>query len=168
MDGRGAAGIAMDYSEAETHSFHVASDKARVGSKSNGDAQHISEQVARGSFIVRKDTEMVYGAARRGLNSTCLPESVEERHEKDRVKKHYDFTGVIGLYVEELTSSFRETMQQSNTSRAIQKDTAAIRTLVRKGKERVKEYDHRTILRVVGMVINPEAWWWYFSWWIPW
>ena len=107
---------------------------------------------------------MVYGAARRGLNSTCLPESVEERQEKDRVKKHYDFIGVIGLYVEELTSLFRETMQQSNTSRAIQRDTEAIRTLAQKDKER----EYRTILRVVGMVINPEAWWLYFSWWIPW
>ena len=122
---------------------------------------------------------MVYGAARRGLNSACswrerLPESVEERHEKDRVKKYYDFIGVIELYVEKLTSLFRGIMQQSNTSRAIQRDTsqwhkitqyyaAAIRTLVRKGKERVKEYDHRTILRAVGMVINPEAWWWYYD-----
>ena len=66
MVGSGAAGIAMDYYEAETHSFYVASDKVRVVSKSNDDAQYISEQVARGSFTVRKDTEMVYGAARRG------------------------------------------------------------------------------------------------------
>ena len=38
MDGRRATGIAMDYCEVGSHSFHVASDKVRVGSKSNDDA----------------------------------------------------------------------------------------------------------------------------------
>ena len=84
MDGRRATGIAMDYCEVVSHSFHVASDKVRVGSKSNDDAQYTWESVAGGSFIVRKDTEMVYGAAKRGMKiprswREHLSESVEER-----------------------------------------------------------------------------------------
>ena len=84
MDGRRATGIAMDYCQVASHSFHVASDKVRVGSKSNDDAQYTWESVAGGSFIVRKDTEMVYGAAKRGMKiprswREHLPESVEER-----------------------------------------------------------------------------------------
>ena len=63
MDGRRATGIAMDYCKVVSHSFHMALDKVRVGSKSNDDAQYTWESVAGGSFIVRKDTEMVYGAA---------------------------------------------------------------------------------------------------------
>ena len=84
MDGRRATGIAMDYCEVVSHSFHVASDKVRVGSKSNDDAQCTWESVAGGSFIERKDTEMVYGAAKRGMKiprswREHLSESVEER-----------------------------------------------------------------------------------------
>ena len=56
----------MDYGEVMSHSFHVASDKVRVGSKSKDDAKHIWESGARGSVTARKDTKMVYGAASRG------------------------------------------------------------------------------------------------------
>ena len=168
MDGRRAAGIAMQHCEVASHSFHVASDKVRVGSKSNDDAQYTSELVARGSFTVRKDTEMVYGAAKRGMNITCsckkyLPESVEERRMRDRGKKHSDFIGFIELYVEKL----KEILQQNKTLRVIRRDTSqwhkitlyyvvAIRKLVRSGKEREKKYD-QSILRVVGTVFNLEA-----------
>ena len=144
-------------------------------SKSNDDAQYTRESAAGGSFTVRKDTEMVYGAAKRGMKSTRwrenLPESVEERRLKDRAKKHSEFIGFsIELYDEKLKL---EVMQRSKTLRVIQRDTsqrhkitqfyaAAIRTLVRSGTERVKKYD-LSFLRVVGTAINPEAWCWYYG-----
>ena len=164
-----------------SHSFLVFSDKVRVVSKSNDDAQYTWESVAGGSFTVRKDTEMVYGAAKRGMKiirywREHLPESVEERRLKDRAKKHSEFIGFsIELYVEKLKlmTFFREIMQQSKTLRVIQRDTsqrhkikqfyaAAIRTLVRSGTERVKKYDH-SFLRVVSTAINPEACCWYYG-----
>ena len=181
MDGRHATGIAMDYCEVVSHSFHVASEKVRVGSKSKDDAQYTWDSVAGRSFTVRKDTEMVYRAAKRGVKiprswREHLPESVEERRLKDRAKKHSEFIGFsIELYVEKLKpmTLFREITQQSKTLRVIQRDTsqrhkitqfyaAAIRTLVRSGTERVKKYDH-SFLRVVGTAINPEAWCWYYG-----
>ena len=54
MEGRRAAGIAMDYGEVMSHSFHVASDKVRVGSKSKDDAKYIWESGARGSVTARR------------------------------------------------------------------------------------------------------------------
>ena len=145
-----------------------------LGSKSNDDAQYTSELVARGSFTVRKDTEMVYETAKRGKNINCswrkyLPESVEERRMKDRGKKHSDFIGFIELYVEKL----KEILQQNKTLRVIRRDTSqwhkitqyyvvAIRKLVRSGQEREKKYD-QSILRVVGTVFNLEAWLWYYG-----
>ena len=90
-----------------------------------------------------------------------IPESVEERQEEDRGKKHYDVFGVIEFYVEKPKPVLGESMQLNNTPSAIQRDISqghkimqyyaeAIRTLVRKGKERVKEHDHLTILRAAG------------------